>query len=339
MDKTFNISPYSFSVMRDMSDMRDLTTTCFERAIFLSWYCSKADCAFCYMSTQKDRINKLKNPNMARRSFASILAEAIISKACDWEIEFISGGYDSFSKEELLLIIKGVYEITGKKQWLNIGTLDEAELKLFKPYTEGFIGTLECVNPELRKKICPSKPLSEIIRSFAFCDKLGIKKGITVIIGLGETINDFDSLKTFIQKNNLARITFYSLNPQKGTSFTSSPPIDYYEQWITKTREAFPDLWITAGAWHDKTNYFSRLLKAGANNITKFPVLRLFGSKKAEEIEEQTRLAGRKLIGTLTKLPKIGWDKEVDNLDLNEDLKRKIKEKMSDYLKNMLMRK
>lgn len=30
-----------------------------ERAIFLSWWCDKGDCAFCYMSTQKI---KLKTP-------------------------------------------------------------------------------------------------------------------------------------------------------------------------------------------------------------------------------------------------------------------------------------
>jgi biotin synthase-like enzyme len=284
------------------------------------------------MSTQKDRI---KEPLKARRSFASIFAEAIISKACCWEIEFISGGYDAFSKEELLFIIKGVYEITGKKQWLNVGVLNEGELKLFKPYIEGFIGTLECVNLELREKICPSKPLRELMKSFDWCDSLGVKKGITVIIGLGETIDDFDFLKAFIQKNNIVRITFYSLNPQKGTMFKFSPPIDYYEQWITKTREAFPDLWITAGAWHDKTNYFSRLLKAGANNITKFPVLRLFGTEKAIEIEKQARLAGRKFIGTLTRMPKSDWDKEVDKLEFDKDLKDKIRKKLNDYLRIM----
>jgi biotin synthase-like enzyme len=313
----------------------NLTTTCFERALFLSWYCSKADCAFCYMSTQKDRINELKNPKLARRSFASIFAEAIISKACGWEIEFLSGGYDSFSKEELLFIIKGVYEITGKKQWLNVGVLNERELKLFKPYIGGFIGTLECVNLELRKKICPSKPLPELMKSFDWCDNSGLKKGITVIIGLGETIGDFDFLDDFIRKNNIVRITFYSLNPQQGTPFKSSPSIDYYEKWIAMTREAFPGLWITAGAWHDKTHYFSRLLKAGANNITKFPVLRLFGTEKAEEVEEQARIAGRKFVGTLTKLPKIDWDKEIDKLEFDKGLKDKTRKKLNDYLRKM----
>ncbi|MBN2052811.1 radical SAM protein [Candidatus Woesearchaeota archaeon] len=315
--------------------LNNLNTACFERAIFLSWYCSKADCSFCYMSTQKDKIAKLGNPRKARRSFASIFAEAIISKTCGWEVEFLSGGYDSFSEEELLFVIRGVYEITGKKQWLNIGTLKEEELKLFLPYIEGMIGTLECVNLELRREICPSKPMKELLDSFFACNNLGIKKGITVIIGLGETIDDFAFLEEFIKNNNIVRITFYSLNPQKGTIFKSSPPIDYYEQWIAKTRQAFPDLWITAGAWHDKINYYSRLLKAGANNITKIPVLRLFGTEKAKEVEQEVKLANRKFTGTLTKMPKINWEEEVDKLSFDDELKKNISIKLNAYLKNM----
>jgi len=311
---------------------KELRTTCFERAIFLSWYCSKADCAFCYMSTQKE---KIMEPTRARRSFASICAEAIISKACGWKIEFLSGGYDSFSKEDLLFIIKGVCEITREKQWLNLGALKEDELKLFKPYVEGFIGTLECVNPGLREKICPSKPMNDILEAFKLCDKLGLKKGITVIIGLGETLDDFKFLDDFIKMNQIARITFYSLNPQKGTQFKSSPTIDYYEKWIAMTREAFPGLWITAGAWHDKTNYYSRLLKAGANNITKFPVLKLFNTPKAREVEKEAKLAGREFRGTLTKIPEVNWDKEADKLSFDVELKIKIKEKIKSYLRRM----
>jgi biotin synthase-like enzyme len=315
--------------------IHDLKPVHFERAIFLSWYCSKADCSFCYMSTQKDRISEMKDPKMARRSFASIFAEAVITKACGWEFEFLSGGYDSFSREELLFIIKGIREISGKKQWLNLGALKAEELKLFSPYIEGFIGTVECVNPNLRKKICPSKPMEEIFDSFAACDRLGIKKGITVIIGLGETINDFDFLKKFIADNSISRITFYSLNPQKGTPFTVSPPIDYYEKWIIRTREAFPDLHITAGAWHDKTDYFSRLLKAGADNITKFPVLRLFGTKKAKEVEKEVKIAGRVFKGTLTKLPSADWNDIVKRLSFDSALKEQIKHKLRLYIEKM----
>ena len=85
----------------------------FERALFFSWYCKLGDCTFCLMSTQKD---KIKNPKKARRRFQSIFAEAIICKNLNWKIEFISGGYNSYTKEELLFLVKGVHEITNQKQ-------------------------------------------------------------------------------------------------------------------------------------------------------------------------------------------------------------------------------
>jgi biotin synthase-like enzyme len=301
----------------------------FERAIFLSWYCSKGDCKFCYMSTQKQLI---KDPKKARRSFESIFAEAIISKACGWEIEFLSGGYDSFSQEELLFIAKTTYEITGKKQWLNFGTLREEELKQFLPYAEGFCGTIECINPKVRKDICPSKPLAPIIKSFEACDRLGLKKAITIIVGVGETIDDFPLLAGFIKKHKIDRITFYSLNPQKGTPFTSSPPIDYYEEWIAKTRIEFPKLQIIAGAWHDKTNYFGRLLLAGANSITKFPAIKYLGTRQAKEVELEAKNADRKFLGTLTRKPKTrDVMKILEDADIDAELKKKVAAKLHSY--------
>jgi biotin synthase-like enzyme len=306
--------------------------TKFERALFLSWYCSKGDCKFCYMSTQK---NLIKEPMRARRSFASIFAEAIISKACGWEIEFLSGGYESFDIKELEFIAKNIKEITGKKQWLNIGTLTEDELERFLPYVEGYVGTLECVNPKLRNDICPSKPLSEIKETFKACDKLGIKKAATVIIGLGETIEDFKLLKKFIKENDISRVTFYSLNPQKGTVFKESPTIEYYEQWIAKTRGTFPKLHIVAGAWYNKIDYYGRLLKAGANNFTKFPVLKMFGSKYAKDLLKEIKNADRKYVGELIKLPKIEITKEIEKLDVDDSLKNQIKDKIKSYLSKM----
>ena len=61
-----------------------------ERAVFLSWWCDKGDCAFCYMSTQK---NKIKEPEKARRKVPNIYAEAEMCKRLDCNIEFLSGGY------------------------------------------------------------------------------------------------------------------------------------------------------------------------------------------------------------------------------------------------------
>ena len=69
-----------------------------ERAIFLSWWCDKGDCAFCYMSTQKD---KIKDPTKARRNVHNIYAEAEMCKRLNWNIEFLSGGYKSFTTAEI----------------------------------------------------------------------------------------------------------------------------------------------------------------------------------------------------------------------------------------------
>ena len=69
-----------------------------ERAVFLSWWCDKGDCAFCYMSTQKE---KIKDPSKARRNVSNIYAEAEMCKRLDWNIEFLSGGYESFTTQEI----------------------------------------------------------------------------------------------------------------------------------------------------------------------------------------------------------------------------------------------
>ena len=309
-----------------------MKTTCFERAIFLSWYCGRGDCKFCYMSVQKD---KIKNPKLAKRTKESVLAEAILSKNLGWEIEFISGGYESYDFDEIVELVKNIFLITRKKQWINIGILGEKELKRLQPYIEGYCGAVECVNKKVHDYVCPSKPLKEIEKTYASCDKLGLKKAMTLIIGIGEDIKDFDKLKGFILRNGILRITFYSLNPHEGTPFKRSPNKEYYAEWIRKTRESFPKLHIIAGAWKDKTEYYSELLKAGADTITKFPAIKYFGTKEAEEVERQAKLAGKEFKGTLTKLPDIDWDEEVDRLELDDKLKEKIKIKLKQYIKQM----
>lgn len=301
--------------------------TWFERALFLSWYCSKGDCAFCYMSTQKPLI---KDPKKARRSMASVFAEALICRACNWEIEFLSGGYDSFTIEELAFISKTISKITGKKQWLNIGTLSQAELRKLKPYAEGYVGTLECVNEKLRKKICPSKPLDEIAQTFEHCNCLGLKKAVTVIIGLGESLDDFEYLAQFILTHDISRITYYSLNPQKGTIFKKSPGLDYYSEWINMTRKRFPYIHITAGAWHDKVDYYARLLTAGADNFTKFPAIRFFGTPTAGKLADSINDSKRNLVSNFDIIPEI----EIPEF-FRDDLRQQVSIKLQKYLKKM----
>ena len=58
-------------------------------------------------------------------------------------------------------------------------------------------------------------------------------------------------------------------------------------------------------------------------------------SEKAKQIETQAKLAGRKLIGSLTKLPKIDWNKEVDKLNLDKELGKEVKLKLNQYLAKM----
>ncbi len=77
------------------------------------------------------------------------------------------------------------------------------------------------------------------------------------------------------------------------------------------------------------------MLKAGADSISKYPALKYFGSKPSLEIEDQVKKAGFRLRSSLTVLPKIDWDKEVDKLDLDPQLKGKIKIKLRKYLKMM----
>lgn len=306
--------------------------TWFERAIFLSWYCSRGDCKFCYMSTQKD---KIKNPELAKRTKESIIAEVIISKATGWKIEFISGGYESYRFDEIVEIVKIISKIMGEKQWINIGVIKKEEFIKIKPYLKGFCGAIECVNKQIHDNVCPSKPIKEIEEMYSLCNNYNLKKAMTLIIGLGETINDFEKLKEFIIKNGIKKITFYSLNPQKGTEFNTSPKIEYYAEWVKKTRKEFPELQIITGAWINKPQYFEYLLKAGADAITKIPAIKYFGTKEAKLIEESIEKADRKFIGSLTKMPRVDWDKEVEKLELDSELKDKIKAKIKQYVKKM----
>jgi biotin synthase-like enzyme len=304
----------------------------FERAIFLSWYCSKGDCKFCYMSTQK---NKIKNSKLAKRRVETILAEALISKMCNWREEFLSGGFDSYTVEELVDITKKIYQITKRKQWLNIGDLTKNTIKKFMPYIEGVSGAVECANLNLREEICPSKPIKPIFEMFKSSKELGLKNSITIIIGLGETIEDVDSLIDMIKEYSIDRITFYALNPHEETIFNEGPTTEYYVEWIKKIRESFPELEIVAGSWVDRLSEIHELLNAGANQITKFPSIRLFNTKYAKTIEEEVKKSNNKFVSNLTKMPLENPKDLLEKIDIDNILKEKILIKANMYLKKM----
>ena len=285
------------------------------------------------MSTQKKLI---KEPKKARRSYESIFAEVFLCKKLGWKIEFLSGGYESFSKEELLVLIKNIYNIYKEKLWLNIGVLNKDGLKKYKKYIKGVCGAVECINPKVHDKICPSKPVKEIENMFKICDELKLKKAITIILGVGETLKDISLLKKFINKHRIDKITFYRLKPQKNTIFENKKPItkEYYAKWVKEIRKEFPKIRITVGSWLPYLDEIHLLLNSGADAITKFPSIKLFNSKYAKKIEAEAKKANRKFKGTLTKMPKINLN-EIDRLKINSQLKNKVKNKLELYLKTI----
>ncbi len=303
----------------------------FGRCIFLSWYCERGTCKFCYRSTVSHKAKHEKS----RRSLASILTDAIIGKNLGWPIEFLTGGYGIFPFEELVKIAKHVSEVYGHKIWINLGVLKKDELIQLKPFVEGVCSSIETVNPAVHKDVCPDKDLKEYEEFLELAGSLGFQKSMTIVIGLGETKDDFPLLKDMISRHNLDRITFYALKPVKGTSFTESPEPEYYAWWIEQTRNSFPDIKIMAGLTPKRVDYVTLLLKAGADSITKFPAIRLFNSEKARQIESLSKRAGRTFLGSLTKIPDVDWQSEIDHLSVDQVTKDGIKTKLFDTLAKM----
>ncbi len=296
--------------------------TWFGRCIFVSWYCDVGTCKFCYRSTLKSRIKHAKN---ARRTPVSIYTEALLAKHLGWRIEFLTGGYNIYPLNDLANITKKVSELYGNRIWLNLGALNKEEIKLFEPYIEGLVASIETINPKLHEKICPNKPIEpylEMIKSYKG------KKSATIIIGLGEKESDFDLLADFIKKYKLDRLTYYALKPVKGTPYSKGPTTEQYLKWVAKTRIEFPKLEIITGVTPRRTDEVYSLLKAGSNAITKFPITKSFNSIEAKNIEKQMHDAGRNFTGTLTDVNKL---KNINNIKIENN----IKEKLNEYINLM----
>ncbi len=291
-----------------------------ERAIFLSWWCDKGDCSFCYMSSQKPLI---QDPKKARRRVEAILAEAEMVQRMGWNIEFLSGGYGAFTTPEIKNIATEIYQITDNPVWLNVGIT--SELDAYGEEVTGVTGAVEVANPELHRKICPSKPLKDITGMLTEAGDLGFKKAITIILGLGETPEDMQYLFEIIEDLNIDRIIFYSLNPHPDTPYadTPQPASLYYAGVVAATRIKFPQLEIITGTWVDNLANIGPLILAGANGITKFPLFKMFGTRYGRRVEEEVHWAGRKLQGTFTDHACL--DGESPSVELEPFLKRYIK--------------
>lgn len=305
-------------------------TISLERAIFLSWWCDKGDCKFCYMSTQK---NKISDPKKARRRVNNILAEAEMCKRLGWNIEFLSGGYKSFTTSEIKSIASNIYNITGEGVWLNTGITDQ--LKEYGKEVKGITGAVETANPILQKEICPSKPLNDISNMLDKAGDLGFKKAITIILGLGETFKDIDYLIQYLKEHDIDRVIFYSLNPHPETVYVNSsqPASLYYAKVVSTIRLNFPKIEIICGTWVDNLANIGILILSGANGITKFPLFKMFGTKYGKRVEEEVQWTGRKLKGTFTNKDKLGSEKSQYNKDFNPYIKRYIKDSLKNKYK------
>ena len=286
-----------------------------ERAVFLSWWCDKGDCAFCYMSTQK---NKIKDPKKARRNIYNIYAEAEMCRRLDWNIEFLSGGYESFTTQEIKEIATTIKDITDDGVWLNTGITDE--LEEFGSEIKGITGAVEVANPDIHKRVCPSKKLEDISNMMDVAGDLGFKKAITIILGLGETLEDVNYLIDYIKEHKIDRVIFYSLNPHKETIYANSsqPASLYYAQVVSQVRLAFPEIEIICGTWIDNLANIGILILSGANGITKFPLFKMFGTKYGKRVEEEVKWAGRELKGTFTDKSQLGPEKSEVSPDLDK---------------------
>ncbi|MBI4140989.1 radical SAM protein [Candidatus Woesearchaeota archaeon] len=308
-------------------------TTCFERAIFYSWDCSIKDCGFCYMSAH----TKKETTPTATRSTASILAEVILCKKLGWDIGFLSGGINALTHTQLKELLHKIFAVYGQKIWLNIGPIPLEKLKEYTPHIKGIVGSIETINPELHKKVCPSKPKEPYEKMFEHTTALGLKNAMSFIVGMGETLDDFELLKQFVQKYSINKIHVYGLIPHKGTMFENTPPptAEYQAEWIARIRCEFPTINIQCGIWEDRTERIELLLKAGANTISKFQAIKKFNSPEAQQIEQQAAAARRTFKGTLTKMQEINADEEVSQLQFDDELKQQIKQKLTTYLTTM----
>jgi biotin synthase-like enzyme len=302
--------------------------TWYGRCIFISWYCSLADCTFCFRSTNQ---HKERHPETSRRGMGSMLLEALFCKVFNWRIEFVTGGYGIMPFPDIVEIVKNVSAVYGEKIWLNLGVIAPAHLEELRPYVKGLYSSLETVTPRLHDYVCPSKPILPYEMMFKKAD--GFKKSIAIIVGLGDTLEEMKHLFDFVKKHQLDRVTMYALKPVRGTEYTHGPSVEEYVQWIARLRVRFPKLEIVAGTNLRRCEEVGYLMKAGANAITKFPATKQFATKKAKIITGQILQEKREFVSNITTLPRIDWEEEISSLPIKEEYKKEMLEKLPAYVK------
>lgn len=303
--------------------------TWYGRCIFVSWYCSLQTCKFCYRTNSAHQDRHKQN---MKRSMGSVLLEALFCRLFGWRIEFLTAGYGAMSFDEMCLYAELISIVYGEKIWLNIGSLSDEKIEQIKPFIKGVCGSIESPTPRVHEFMCPDKPLHPYEKMFERLEKHGLKKSAALIIGLGDTEEEFQYWIDFISKHKLDRITVYALKPIRDGPIPKGPTHDLYLSWIAKLRIAFPTLEIIGGTNLRRSEETKYMLQAGVNAFTKFPATKQFGTKKAHILENQVEKEKREFTSNLTKLPLIDWEEEIDSLAIPQEYKREMHDKLGPYL-------
>ncbi len=282
----------------------------FNRQIFFDAYC-KQECSMCYLTPPQ----KESTPMHAPRSLHSLLAEAYLCRQLGWKISLI-GDARSHSISDLIEMCKHVAIITGERPWLNAGILSHNDLDLLKPYIEGVLAPIETANRQVYKEICPKKSITPLI---TMLNETPTKRGINIILGVGERLPDIDDLFAFMKNNQIRRVMFQI--PTVRREGSESPSSFYIARWIAETRIAFPNCEIIAATHFSRAAEVSLFLKAGANEITGFPAVSLFNSEAAKIITQEAQNAGRFLMSNLTEINAL---RTLTQVNADQEIKEKL---------------
>ena len=309
--------------------------TYFERSIFINWTCSIADCKYCYLSTKPKHKQGIEPK--AIRSKESILAEVLLCKKMGWRVGYITGGLRVESVEYLSDLLEKINLILGEKTMMNFGPYAKSEIVKLKPYVKGMGSAIESFNEELHNFICPSKPLKSLLLFLKNLQEENLQKLITIILGIGEKKEDLNLVVEKIKEYGVDQVQLCFLKPIEKTIFEEVPSPDpkYMAWWISQLRINCPKLIIKVALVKDRIGDVELYLNAGVNGFTRFMVLSDLNTKYSKELTLGCKKAGRNLEGNFNKLPSINWNQEVDNLPFEKELKEKIKEKLSQYVKRI----
>jgi len=255
----------------------------------------------------------------------------------NWKVGYITGGLKVESIDTIKNLLQNLEKVLGYKIMMNFGPYTNSEINEFKPYVSGMGSAIESFDEELHNFICPSKSLKSLTKFLENLQKNNLKSLITIILGMGETIDHIDTTIQKIKKYNISTVQLCFLKSQENTIFNDVPPpnMDYMAYWIARLRIAVPNLIIKVALVQERLKDFSILLTAGINGFSRFMIFKDFNSNNSFELINQCKIGNRKLIGNFITLPKFNIENEVNKLNLESKLKENIKIKLKQYLKQL----